>query len=493
MWKCVPRNIRETVERRVTRKISRSEKPPCQEIKQTSALQTKLISPATQQVTNIPSPDSNGKRLTEIGKCSWESQHIAKFGKPFRRDSTETCRILSAIIPCLTQQFNSLSSKGFNVWCENKKKKCGSRKQQKEKQQESTWENGSHIEHTWLGALGWSTALVLGWYMIQPLCRFWVFPYDKKRKCPKRRKFLLNVGRRDKRHDARYISLVEALSRTALAQPLSVVSQQQAENSTLLDEPDDISAIDQVTNVLSEVSESEQIDVSAVTYGPPTAEEALDEAATNFFKVHNTAVGDIDNSLGVSLMHQGKHKEALSFFTRGMEYNNPAATYNLAVCYEKGLGISQDLKKAAKFYKMASEKGHATAMYNLGVFHVHGWGGLPVDLNQAHELFEKASSLGQDDAKKALDMVTPDVQVRQVENNTCEESTNALLHALGLVQNTLINENCNRKELQEQNLYTSLTHEESSDFVTLSNGSQLDVKNLTQLIENTILKYKVCN
>jgi TPR repeat protein len=63
------------------------------------------------------------------------------------------------------------------------------------------------------------------------------------------------------------------------------------------------------------------------------------------------------------------------------------------------------LSQAAKYYELASKGGHATAMYNLGVFYVHGWGGVPVDCNRARELFVAAAELGQTNAQEALAMV----------------------------------------------------------------------------------------
>lgn len=63
--------------------------------------------------------------------------------------------------------------------------------------------------------------------------------------------------------------------------------------------------------------------------------------------------------------------------------------------------------QAAKYYELASKWGHATAMYNLGVFYVHGWGGVPVDCNHARQLFIAAAKLGQTNAQEALSMVPP--------------------------------------------------------------------------------------
>jgi hypothetical protein len=46
-------------------------------------------------------------------------------------------------------------------------------------------------------------------------------------------------------------------------------------------------------------------------------------------------------------------------------------------------------------------------MYNLGVFYVHGWGGVPVDCNRARQLFVAAAELGQTNAQEALSLVPP--------------------------------------------------------------------------------------
>lgn len=60
--------------------------------------------------------------------------------------------------------------------------------------------------------------------------------------------------------------------------------------------------------------------------------------------------------------------------------------------------------QAAELYRRASDLGHATAMYNLGVFHVHGWGGLEADGDEARQLFTAAAGLGQRDARRALNL-----------------------------------------------------------------------------------------
>ena len=62
--------------------------------------------------------------------------------------------------------------------------------------------------------------------------------------------------------------------------------------------------------------------------------------------------------------------------------------------------------QAAKYYNEAAKNGHPDAMYNLGVFHAQGRGGLEPDVDKARELFTEAASLGQAQAQIALDLET---------------------------------------------------------------------------------------
>lgn len=41
-------------------------------------------------------------------------------------------------------------------------------------------------------------------------------------------------------------------------------------------------------------------------------------------------------------------------------------SFSLGFIYENGKGIAQDYVKAARFYRMAAEQGHAIAQYHLG-------------------------------------------------------------------------------------------------------------------------------
>lgn len=68
--------------------------------------------------------------------------------------------------------------------------------------------------------------------------------------------------------------------------------------------------------------------------------------------------------------------------------NNIYAKYNLGVCYERGLGVKTDYKKAFEYYKLTADKGDADAQENLAIFYESGLG-----TNQNYTLAFKYFSL----------------------------------------------------------------------------------------------------
>ena len=50
------------------------------------------------------------------------------------------------------------------------------------------------------------------------------------------------------------------------------------------------------------------------------------------------------------------------------------AQNNLGVCYENGIGVAEDKRKAFEWYRKAAEQGHVDAQYNLGVCYGDGLG-----------------------------------------------------------------------------------------------------------------------
>jgi len=56
------------------------------------------------------------------------------------------------------------------------------------------------------------------------------------------------------------------------------------------------------------------------------------------------------------------------------EKGDAKAQYNLALIYDRGIGVKNDDSKALKWYRLAAEQGYAEAQYNLGMMYYFGKG-----------------------------------------------------------------------------------------------------------------------
>ena len=75
---------------------------------------------------------------------------------------------------------------------------------------------------------------------------------------------------------------------------------------------------------------------------------------------------------------------------------------SIGKCYESGIGIEPDEKKAIESYERATEMGDSEAMCILGEYYLNGVG-VEEDKKKAVELFKRASELGNQRAKSNLD------------------------------------------------------------------------------------------
>ena len=86
----------------------------------------------------------------------------------------------------------------------------------------------------------------------------------------------------------------------------------------------------------------------------------------------------------------GAFKEATR---RVEEKNDPKAMTLLGELYADGLGVPNDDKKAAEWYKLAAARGDREAMFALAMFKMTGRGG-PADRPEAVRLLTEAAKLG---------------------------------------------------------------------------------------------------
>jgi TPR repeat protein len=90
--------------------------------------------------------------------------------------------------------------------------------------------------------------------------------------------------------------------------------------------------------------------------------------------------GDADSQFNVALMYErgigiGKdEKEAVAWYGKAASQGSAAAQFNLGVLYENGRGTEIDFAKANEFYRRASVQGDALAIGNLGMLYVRGQG-----------------------------------------------------------------------------------------------------------------------
>lgn len=97
---------------------------------------------------------------------------------------------------------------------------------------------------------------------------------------------------------------------------------------------------------------------------------------------------------GVLAAEQGQMAAAMEHLQLACRLGHAPAYFNLAVCYEMGLGVEKDPKQAAVYYQMAAEAGHARSIYNLALMTLKGEGGLTKDRAKAIELLTKAAKRG---------------------------------------------------------------------------------------------------
>ena len=74
----------------------------------------------------------------------------------------------------------------------------------------------------------------------------------------------------------------------------------------------------------------------------------VDFAYNNLLNV----VSEIEFQMGVQSLRSGDYLTAISHLKMGASHNHPGATFNLAVCYEEGLGVKKDLMIVSLFYKI---------------------------------------------------------------------------------------------------------------------------------------------
>ena len=91
------------------------------------------------------------------------------------------------------------------------------------------------------------------------------------------------------------------------------------------------------------------------------------------------------------------YKQAVDWYLRGAEQENPEAQYSLGTLYHYGSGVNQDYQAALLWYRKSAQQGNDKAQYLLGVMYQNGYG-VNVDDQQALGWYQKAAKQGNADA-----------------------------------------------------------------------------------------------
>lgn len=96
---------------------------------------------------------------------------------------------------------------------------------------------------------------------------------------------------------------------------------------------------------------------------------------------------------GYTTLGGSKLTEAVGLLKKAADRHSPQAEHYLALMYEYGRGIKQDLKEAAKYYKRAAEQQNVESIYNLAMMHAFGRG-ISQDFKQAIGLLQQGVLFG---------------------------------------------------------------------------------------------------
>ena len=73
-----------------------------------------------------------------------------------------------------------------------------------------------------------------------------------------------------------------------------------------------------------------------------------------------------DFNRGLEAYNRGDYATAMREWKSDAAQGNFVAQYNVGYLYESGQGVSQNYSEAARWYRLAADKGYALAQLNLG-------------------------------------------------------------------------------------------------------------------------------
>jgi hypothetical protein len=104
---------------------------------------------------------------------------------------------------------------------------------------------------------------------------------------------------------------------------------------------------------------------------------------------------------GIELLERGNPRGIVKMLDLSRQ-GSSVASFHLGMAYESGYMVTQDVKRARRYYEKSARLGNPEAEYNLAVYYSQGRGGLAPNLAKARQLLASAASKGSEPAFAVL-------------------------------------------------------------------------------------------
>lgn len=90
---------------------------------------------------------------------------------------------------------------------------------------------------------------------------------------------------------------------------------------------------------------------------------------------------------------KGEFPKAVEYYRKAAEIGLPEAQNSLGVCYQLGIGVTENYREAISWYKKSAEQGFVKGQFNLAQCYDYGWG-INKNLSEALKWYKKAAEQG---------------------------------------------------------------------------------------------------
>jgi TPR repeat protein len=108
-----------------------------------------------------------------------------------------------------------------------------------------------------------------------------------------------------------------------------------------------------------------------------------------------------NTSLADSLYKNGEFEQAFKLYENLAEKGDATAQGKIGRMYDDGLGIKEDLSKAAFWYEQAAKQGISSSQFNLAGLYLYGEG-VTKSWEKAYYWYRKVANNGDEEAKQKL-------------------------------------------------------------------------------------------